>query len=159
MALTSSNIISFFKSLGNLSGDGKSVISLKNSITAFGLILSNPLYCSPVEPMMYSLSKYILARISFFNKNVLPHSLGPYIIHLTLSGNVASVIISSSFSHDCRSSFMFIEIGETASRILLVGDSLLLGLALLMGFHPCFAIGLRPSGNWFHHCFTMFFIQ
>ena len=69
---------------------------------------------------MYSLSKYILARIIFFNENVLPHSLGPDIIHLKLFGNVASVIISSSFSHDCRSSFVFIE-------ILLVG-LLLLGL-------------------------------
>ena len=71
---------------------------------------------------MYSLSKYILARISFFNKNVLPHSLGPGIIHLKLSGNSASVIILSSFSHDCRSSFIFTE-------ILLVG-LLLLGLPL-----------------------------
>ena len=60
--------------------------------------------------MMYSLSKCILARISFFNKTVLPHSLGPDIIHLKFSGNVASVIILSSFSHDCSSSFMFTEI-------------------------------------------------
>ena len=79
---------------------------------------------------MYSLSKYILARISFFNKNVLPHSLGPDILHLKLSGNAASVIISSSFNHKYRSSFMFTDIGETASRILLV--RLLLMLLLLL---------------------------
>ena len=59
---------------------------------------------------MYSLSKYIQARISFFNKNVLPHSLGPDIIHLKFSGSLTSVIILSSFSDDCRSLFMFTEI-------------------------------------------------
>ena len=55
-----------------------------------------------------------------YNKNFLPHSLGPNIIHLKLSGNSASVIISSSFSHDCRSSFIL-------TAISLVGV-LLLGL-------------------------------
>ena len=44
LALTSSNISSFFKSFGSLSGDGKFFISLINSIIAFGFILSNPLY-------------------------------------------------------------------------------------------------------------------
>ena len=66
---------------------------------------------------MYSLSKYILARISFFNKNVLPHSLGPDIIHLKLSGNVASVIMSSSFRHEYRSAFILTEIGEFANEL------------------------------------------
>ena len=59
---------------------------------------------------MYSLSKYILARISCCIMNVLSHSLGPDIIHLKLSGISASVIISSSFSHDCRSPFILTEI-------------------------------------------------
>ena len=44
LALTSSNIISFYKFLGSLSGDGKSFISLINSTSDFGFILSNPLY-------------------------------------------------------------------------------------------------------------------
>ena len=79
---------------------------------------------------MYSLSMYILIRISFFNKNVFPHSLGQDIIHLNFSGSVASVIILSSCSHDCRSSSMFTEIFLLRSVKPLPGFFLLLGLPL-----------------------------
>ena len=37
-----------------------------------------------------------------FNKNVYPHSIGPAITHLRLSGNEAFTIILSLSSHDCR---------------------------------------------------------
>ena len=59
---------------------------------------------------MYSLSKYILLIINSFNKNVLPHSVGPDIILLKFSGNAALTIIYSSLKHDCRLPLTSIEI-------------------------------------------------
>ena len=52
--------------------------------------------------MVYNLSKCILVITRFLNKNVFPHSLGPDIIHLKFSGNIALTIILSLASHDCR---------------------------------------------------------
>ena len=47
---------------------------------------------------MYSLSKYILFKIIFFNNHVLPHSLGPDITHLIVSGNEIFLFLSISLS-------------------------------------------------------------
>ena len=59
---------------------------------------------------MCSFSKYILALTDLFNKNVLPHSLGPDNLHLKFSRRVASVIIFLSSNQDSRSSFILIAV-------------------------------------------------
>ena len=52
--------------------------------------------------MIYNLAKSTPSRIRFFNTNVFPHSLGPDIIHLNFSGNMAAFFIFLLYSHDCR---------------------------------------------------------
>ena len=52
--------------------------------------------------MIYNLSNCMQGINRFFNKTVLPHSLGPAIIHLRFSGNVTSTVILLSVIHGCR---------------------------------------------------------
>ena len=49
-----------------------------------------------------NLSNCIAGIIRFFNKNVLPHSLGPNFKHLKFSGKGASTVKLSLPSHACR---------------------------------------------------------
>ena len=84
----SNNIINYHEFIlffVSLSGWGNSFLSLINTISLY----SKSSYCLPVGPKIYNLSNSILGENRFFNETVLPHSLGPDIIHLRFSGKGA----------------------------------------------------------------------
>ena len=70
--------------------------------------------------MIYNLSISILFKNRYFNNAVFPHSLGPDIIHLKVSGNLRLTILILSFIHDCRLPLTSINKidGEARSEVL-----------------------------------------